>query len=204
MNTKTVYAFDLETHVYKGPVTLDDSDLSPLEPGKHLVPGDCLEEPPPPRSEGMQAVAVDGAWALQPVPAPPASAAPTLDDLKARLTAQATAQRWALETGGLVLPSGVRVATDKADQDRITSVVVHAGLAGIKSVDFKSAGGWIELPVQELIAIASAIARHVQACFSAERHHHQAIAALASVDAAQRYDLSTGWPNPTLAALTAG
>lgn len=202
MTTKTVYSFDLGTGAYKGPVTLDDSDLSPLEPGKHLVPGDCLEEAPPATPEGTQAIAVNGTWTLQPKPVPQAPATPSLTDLKAQLTAQATARRWALETGGLELANGVRVATGTADQDRITSVIVHAELAGIASIDFKAAEGWIDLTLQELRAVATAVAKHVQACFSAERQHHEAIAALSTISAAGSYDITTGWPSSSVTFLT--
>jgi len=42
--------------------------------------------------------------------------------------------------------------------------------------------------------ISSAIARHVQACFSAERNHHEAIDTLTSLAQALEYDVRTGWP----------
>lgn len=98
----------------------------------------------------------------------------TTDSLKAEITAL----RWQHETGGITLPSGVRVNTGVADQNRIASVIANAQLAGVQSVDFKAASGWVTVTVQELQAAAAAIALHVQACFTAERVHHDAIAAL--------------------------
>lgn len=114
-----------------------------------------------------------------------------------------TAFRWEVETGGITLPSGVRVATGIDDQNRITSVVANAERAGLEQVDFKAAEGWAKVTLAELQAIATAVALHVQACFSAERAHHEAIDALVAQHqgdaqalqaALDGYDESQGWP----------
>jgi hypothetical protein len=118
----------------------------------------------------------------------------SLQDLKLELMAKATATRWERENGGLALPNGVRVLTGKADQDRITSVIVNSEIAGIESVDFKADSGWVTLALADLKAVARAVALHVQACFSAERAHHEAIDELADLELALAYDTSTGWP----------
>lgn len=118
----------------------------------------------------------------------------TLAIVKVELTAAATSRRWAVETGGIELQGGIRVGTEKADQDRVTSVIVNATTAGVESVDFKAKSGWVTLTVAQVQGIASAIARHVQACFTAERAHHEAIAALPSFEAALEYDVQAGWP----------
>lgn len=112
---------------------------------------------------------------------------------RAELTNAVTALRWAKETGGLTLTNGITVGTKTEDQNRITTVIANAQLAGVTTVDFKAASGWVTLQLSEVQALAAAIALHVQACFSAERTHHEAIAALddASLD---NYDITTGWP----------
>lgn len=96
----------------------------------------------------------------------------------------------------------MRVATGIDDQNRITSVVANAERAGLEEVDFKAAEGWAKVTLIELQAIATAVALHVQACFSAERAHHEAIDALALIaDPQERqaaldaYDESQGWPS---------
>lgn len=118
-----------------------------------------------------------------------------------------TAFRWEVETGGITLATGVRVATGIDDQNRITSVVANAERAGLEEVDFKAAEGWAKVTLAELQAIATAVARHVQACFSAERAHHEAIDALlaqhqdgpeALQAALDGYDESQGWPSVDL------
>ncbi len=117
-----------------------------------------------------------------------------LQDDKARLIAAATARRWAIETGGMTLADGTRLGTAISDQNRLTAVIANAEIAGMASVDFKAASGWLQLTLDDLREIASAMAMHVQACFSAERRHHEAIAALQARSAAATYDVETGWP----------
>lgn len=115
-----------------------------------------------------------------------------------------TALRWQIETGGITLPSGVRVATGIDDQNRITSVIANARLANLDTVSFKAASGWVTLTLAELEGVAAAIAMHVQACFNAERAHHEAIDALADLhaedpealqQALEAYVITRGWPS---------
>lgn len=112
-----------------------------------------------------------------------------------------TRYRWEVETGGITLPGGIKVATALDDQNRITTVVANARLAGLEQVKFKAASGWATLAVEEVEGIAAAIALHVQACFAAECAHHDAIDAIALIeDPAERqaalddYDETLGWP----------
>lgn len=119
-------------------------------------------------------------------------AAPATEDLaetKQRLRERATALRWEHETGGITV-AGVRVLTGVEDQNRIATALIGAPAM----LDFKAESGWVTLTLAELQAIAGAITAHVQACFSAERAHHEAIDALRSLDAAGSYDVEAGWP----------
>lgn len=121
----------------------------------------------------------------------------SLAALQQRLVDQATEHRWTVETGGLMLPGGVLVATSIEDQNRITSVVANAERSGVMAVDFKATSGWVSVTLQELQAIAAAIALHVQACFTAERRHHEAIAALVAAEdrtALEAYNVLADWP----------
>lgn len=112
---------------------------------------------------------------------------------RAELLQAVTARRWEVETGGITLPNGVRIATSTADQNRIATVISTASLAGVQTVEFKSASGWVTLTLDEVRGIAAAIAIHVQACFAAERAHHEAIAA-AGLPALMGYDVHASWP----------
>lgn len=126
----------------------------------------------------------------------PEQAVVNIEQAKARLLEAATAKRWGVETGGMVLPNGVHVATGTEDQNRITAVIANARLAGVEAVDFKAASGWVSLTLPEIEAIASAIALHVQACFSAERVHHEAIDLLVTAQELGAYDVNAGWWHP--------
>ena len=114
-------------------------------------------------------------------------------DPRDALKAAVSARRWAVETGGVTL-GGIKVATSTADQNRITSVIGSATLAGVKSVDFKASSGWKTLTLEQVKGIAAGIALHVQMCFAAERVHHEAIDGLADADVAG-YDITAGWPS---------
>lgn len=115
------------------------------------------------------------------------------DQVRASLLQAVSAKRWAVETGGLALPGGAVVGTAIDDQNRITSVIANAQLAGVVSVDFKAQSGWVTLSLEHMRGIAAAIALHVQACFSAERAHHEAIAAASDAEL-YGYDINAGWP----------
>ena len=117
----------------------------------------------------------------------------TPEQKRTSLISAVTALRWEKETGGLTLPSGITVGTRTEDQNRITTVIANAQLAGVTTVNFKAASGWVTLQLSEVQTLAAAIALHVQACFSAERTHHEAIAALNDA-ALDSYDITTGWP----------
>lgn len=117
----------------------------------------------------------------------------TLADLKAAAFADLAEQRWIVETGGLTLPGGLRVKTDRPSREALNSLVADLRTSGAGSIDFKAASGWVTVTRQEAEAIARAVAQHVQACFSTERRHHEAIDALESAPAVQGYDFRTGW-----------
>lgn len=119
----------------------------------------------------------------------------------------ATALRWKHETGGITLSTGVRVATSLDDRLRAKSVAADAESAGLAGADFKALSGWMWLTVAELQDVAKAVIRHEQACFSAERAHHEAIDALQAQHsgapqvlqaALNAYDVSQGWPSADL------
>ncbi|MDG2524654.1 DUF4376 domain-containing protein [Stenotrophomonas sp. HITSZ_GD] len=133
------------------------------------------------------------AWLAAGNEAEPADPPATLQSLKDGLRAAATAQRWSHETGGIEV-GGVSVATGLEDQNRISSVLAAGQLGDLAEVDFKAASGWTRLTLAEIQAIAGAISVHVQACFSAERAHHEAIDALPDIAAAEAYDVTSGWP----------
>lgn len=129
---------------------------------------------------------------------PPTEPELPLEDLRAQVQQAATDKRWQVMTGGITLPGGIEVGTDIDDQNRITSVVANAALAGLTDadeVDFKATSGWVRITIAQIKAIAGAIGQFVQACYTAERAHHDAIALLETREELNGYDVNAGWPD---------
>ncbi|KQP43904.1 hypothetical protein [Pseudorhodoferax sp. Leaf274] len=89
IDPKIVFAFHPFTRRYVGPFELafERGDMDPLEPGRWLIPGNCLVDAPPVAGPGQYVVAEiqpsEGdpdvekvAWALRDIPQPPAPPAP--------------------------------------------------------------------------------------------------------------------------------
>ena len=62
---KTVSSFDPATGIYTGEVQLDDSDISPMEPGVFLLPGNTVDIKCPVAPAGHQARFVQGEWVIE-------------------------------------------------------------------------------------------------------------------------------------------
>lgn len=84
------------------------------------------------------------------------------------LVAYTADRRWQIETGGIEV-GGAVVATDRDSQGMIGRAYSLALVDPDEPVDYKAASGWIEIDSATLIAIATAVGRHVRACFRAER-----------------------------------
>ncbi len=119
---------------------------------------------------------------------------PSIDSIRAQLLTEVSDMRRRVEGGGIVLPSGAVILTGLDDQNRVSAALTSMERFNISAIDFKAASGWVKLTVAELSGIGAAIAAHVQNCFSAERAHHEAIAAQTDLDALAGYDTSHGWP----------
>ncbi|HYD66997.1 DUF4376 domain-containing protein [Azospirillum sp.] len=124
-------------------------------------------------------------------------APPSLDHLKQQAKARVAARRFMAETGGLTLPDGTGLRTDRESQAMIGNAVALAQLEPDAPVAFKAASGWVTLTGAQMQAVGRAVGAHVRACFARE----QAIGAL--IDAADTVDevLATydaekdeGWP----------
>ena len=167
-----------------------DTEAGRLAAGLHLV-----REEPPAYDQRTHTLTLDGVelvegdyrarYTLAPLPA---------EQVRADLMDAATSKRWDVMTGGITLPGGISVGTTIDDQNRVTSVIANAQLAGVDSMDFKAQSGWVTLSLDQVRGIAAAVALHVHACYAAERAHHVAIAAASDADL-YGYDINTGWPS---------
>ena len=167
-----------------------DTEAGRLAAGLHR-----LHEQPPTYDPLTQTLVFDGVelvggayharYTLAPLP---------VEQVRADLMDAATSKRWDVMTGGITLPGGISVGTTIDDQNRVTSVIANAQLAGVESMDFKAESGWVTLSLDQVRGIAAAVALHVHACYAAERAHHEAIAAASDADL-YGYDINTGWPS---------
>lgn len=114
-------------------------------------------------------------------------------EIRAAKLAELSARRYAKETAGVVV-GGMSVSTDRESQGLITGAALAATLDSNYTVDWKTPGGFVTLSAAQLLGVAQAARAHVQACFSAERSHAEAIAALDTAAAVANYDVESGWP----------
>ncbi len=171
-----------------------DSGALDNEPDRNALGLYLVREAPPAYDPLAHTLALDGVelvegayharYALAPQP---------VDQVRADLMDAATSKRWDVMTGGVTLPGGISVGTTIDDQNRVTSVIANAQLAGVESMDFKAQSGWVTLSLDQVRGIAAAVALHVHACYAAERAHHEAIAAASEAEL-MAYDINTGWP----------
>lgn len=114
---------------------------------------------------------------------------PTDDDHRAAIAAR----RWAAETAGTVV-GGKPQDTGRDSQALITGAAVSAMLDPNYSVRWKTAGGFVDMDAGQIIALATAVRAHVQACFNREAD------LLAALDAGTFHldMLEEGWPNESV------
>ena len=77
-----IYHYHPDSAAYIGDSVADES---PLEPGVFLIPAHATVVPPPAVAEGEQALFTGATWILQPIPQPPAAAAPSAPLTEAQL-----------------------------------------------------------------------------------------------------------------------
>lgn len=120
--------------------------------------------------------------------------APDPAELRADMLARLADLRWRVETGGLTLPDGSQVKTDRESQSLIAGAVLAAQLAP-EPVDFKAATGWLSLSSVQVIALGQAVGAHVRAAFRREREVAQLLEAAATVDDLLGVwaEAATGW-----------
>jgi len=113
---------------------------------------------------------------------------------KAYRLSELAAYRFQKETAGIVI-NGMTIKTDVDSQAKLTGAWSFSQLNPAVLIDWKAESGWIQIDAVTITAIANAVATHVQSCFSTERIHAEAIAALATSEEVAAYDLTTGWPD---------
>ncbi len=103
------------------------------------------------------------------------------------------AYRHEREIAGITV-DGVTICTDRESQAMINGAVAYVGLNPEALIDWKGDSEWVQIDRATVLAIGQAVGAHVQACFSREKVHATAIAALATAEEVEAYDFTTGWP----------
>lgn len=96
--------------------------------------------------------------------------------------------RYALEVGGVALPSGMKIKTDRESQSLIASAMLRVQRNPVLQIDWKGENGWVKLDKAAVEAIADAVGNHVQTCFTAERTKTDALMALKDFKAIIAFD----------------
>jgi hypothetical protein len=99
--------------------------------------------------------------------------------------------RWRIETGGVTLPGGGRILTDRESQAQVNSAYTTLREDFITTADFKGENGWVLITLAEITPIAKAVARHVQPCFTAERRVSEKINAAEDAEALHAIDIAS-------------
>lgn len=120
----------------------------------------------------------------------------TLADKKAALQSAIRAKRYVVETKGIVR-NGSMIGTSEASQSKAAGAVALINEdPTVEQIDWEAQPGvWIEIEAATVKAIAVAIGRHVQACFTRCRALHAEIAAAGTHAALDAIDIDFGWPD---------
>lgn len=161
MITKTVYQTD-HHGFFVGPA---DAIESPREPGAWVVPGGCVEVPPPALAEGERAQWDGDAWVVVP-PAPEAAPepAPPVD-----LADYLAWRRWRAEIGGTAW-NGWTLATDDRSQGKYMAEVQAISLGvRLDPSPWKFPHGFeLQISNDQVREMAIAARDHVLSCFALE------------------------------------
>jgi len=120
----------------------------------------------------------------------PAALGEWLETLRLRDPFQFLADyRWQRETGGVTLPSGVRIHTDQNTQSKISSIILglSSGLV-VEPISWKAQNGWVSLSQADMFAMAGAVTIHVKKCFAAEEYVLGLLAESDAVNVAAAFD----------------
>lgn len=124
---------------------------------------------------------VDGKWRIVLLASlsPPV---PTLEEVKTAKLAELAQARWEHETGGLTLPNGMVIKTDRESQALLTGASLYVLQNATATVEWKGANGWVTLTASDIQKIAMLVRNHVQVAFSREKELAEKVEACGTVE----------------------
>jgi hypothetical protein len=119
-----------------------------------------------------------------------------LEQRRSALRVRLAERRWRSETGGVAITGfKSRVDTSRESQAMMSGALLAGQYSVVDTFDWKIGPGvWVEITNAQLVVIASAVAAHVQACFSNERAIENKITAATSIAELTAIDINAGWP----------
>jgi len=90
--------------------------------------------------------------------------------------------RWKDETGGIAMPDGTIIKTDRESQALLTGAALAAMQDPNTPIEWKGVNGWVALTPQQILEMASIVRQHVQACFSKEKRLTEKIMAATTIE----------------------
>ena len=172
-----MYRFDSQGYYQGEDTTYSDKDIDFVR--DYRPPAMHTWTPPPkydPATEIPQYA--KGEWRIVIL----ASLEPTLEEVKERKLAELAEARWMAETGGLTLPDGTVIKTDRESQALLTGAAFSLYADPTSTVEWKAdKGKWVDLDSKQVLLIAGAVRAHVQGCFSRERDLSEKVNACVNV-----------------------
>lgn len=134
--------------------------LIPTEPGYDPITQDATEGQP---------VQIDGQWTQTwtITDAAPDVVAQRQAQQREQDRAQIAARRYAAETAGITVNS-MAIDTSRDSQSLITGAALQATIDAAYTCRWKTASGFVDLSSAQILAMATAVRAHVQACFDRE------------------------------------
>jgi hypothetical protein len=105
-----------------------------------------------------------------------------LEQAKQKRKQYIAAKRYETETGGLILPDGTVIRTDRESRGLLTGAAFAATLDPETPIKWKAANGWVIFTPQQMLEVADMVRKHVQACFDKEGELTEKIMAATSIE----------------------
>lgn len=106
-----------------------------------------------------------------------------LSQAKDAKLAELAEARWKTETGGLTLPDGTLIKTDRESQGLLTGAAFSCTIDTASRIEWKGdKGKWVDLDPKSVLQIAGLVRNHVQGCFSKERELGEKVEMCATVE----------------------
>lgn len=117
-----------------------------------------------------------------------------IEEWKQNKLSELAAYRYQKETGGIAI-NGAFIKTDLESKVNLNGAVNRAILRPNSTVNWKiSESVWIPIDAEQIIGIGLAVSDFIEDCYTCNMNHALTINALATVEAVQTYDFTSGWP----------